>query len=211
MIGQAANRELDARSFLDKSRVLGVLSVKGSINGLTLLNNELFVVRGCSKQVDAHNTNNFLSNPRSIKIEGSIYLWSLVASSWNNCLYISDPDLMVVHRYNLSDKVTTQWCVGGKCYGLSLTSTHNILVTMEDPKKIKEYTPNGISVREISLDGSMEYSKHSVQLSSDRLIVSHGWSESPHRVCIIDMSGRSIQAYGWYEGSSSGQWIIMVK
>ena len=78
MFGQAANRLLDARSFLDKSRVLGVLSLKGSINGLTFLKNELFVVRGWSTpQVDAYNTNNFFSNPRSIKIEGSMYLWSL--------------------------------------------------------------------------------------------------------------------------------------
>ena len=59
MFVQAANRLLDARSFLGKSRVLGVLSLKGSINGLTFLNNELFVVRGWSTQVDAYNTNNF--------------------------------------------------------------------------------------------------------------------------------------------------------
>jgi len=59
-------------------------------------------------------------------------------------------------------------------------------------------------IREIQLDGSMEYPMHSVQLSSDRFVVSHGWRESMHRVCIVDTSG-IIKCYGGAQGTAVGQ------
>ena len=57
----------------------------------------------------------------------------------------------------------------------------------------------------ISLDGSIESPQHTVQLSSDRLLVSHGSGDSPHRVCLVNMSGSIIQCYGGAGGSGDGQ------
>ena len=95
--------------------------------------------------------------------------------------------------------------MGGWCGGLSETSTYSVLVTLYDTKQIKEYTTDGSLMREISLDSSMERPWHSVQLSSDRLVVSHGWGGSLNRVCIVDMSGRINQSYGGSRGSGVGQ------
>jgi len=95
--------------------------------------------------------------------------------------------------------------VGGEGYGLSLTSTDNVLVTLGDTKQLNEYTPDGRLMREISLDSSIEHPWHSVQLSGDWFVVSHGWSGSLNRVCIVDTSGRIIQCYGGASGSGLGQ------
>jgi len=99
----------------------------------------------------------------------------------------------------------TNWSVGGECYGLSLTSTDNVLVTLWDTKEIIEYTPDGGLIREIELDSSIERLWHSVQLSSNRFVVSHGYRVSLNRVCLVDTSGRIIQCYGGAGGSGVGQ------
>ena len=178
---EAENR-LDARSFLDKPKLLEVIPGDGSITGISVLNSELFVVRGSvsPSQVNVYNTNSFTWT-RNITITGSSGLRAVVASPRYNCLYVSDPDLKAVHLYNLSNNVTTQWSVSGWCRRLSLTSTHNVLVTQWDTRRVKEYSPDGSRlIREISLDGSIEYPHHSVQLSSDQLVVSHGSGGTLH-------------------------------
>ena len=52
---------LDARSFLDKLKLLGRISIDGYVSGISVLNSELFVARnsGTSSQVNVYNTNNF--------------------------------------------------------------------------------------------------------------------------------------------------------
>jgi len=112
--------------------------------------------------------------------------------------------LTVVHRYNLSNNVITKWSVGGTCYRLSLTSTHNVLVTLWDTKQIQEYTPDGRLMRKISLDCSIGSPYHSVQLAGDRFVVGHS-SNSLQRVCLVDTSGRIIQCYRGARGSGVGQ------
>jgi len=152
---------LNAQSFLDKPTLLCVTSGEsGSIDGIKVLDTELFVVRGES-QVNVYNTNNFTLT-RNISITGSSELRAIVTSPHYNCLYISDVGLEVVHRYNLSNNVITKWSVSGLCWGLFLTSTYNVLVTLEDTKQINEYTTDGCLIREISLDSSIEDPYHSV-------------------------------------------------
>jgi len=94
--------------------------------------------------------------------------------------------------------------VGEDGWGLSLTSTGNVLVTPLFTKQIQEYTPDGRLIRKIRLDSSIEYPMHSVQLSSDRFVVSQ-FGPSLHRVCLVDTSGRIIQCYGGALGSGVGQ------
>jgi len=91
------------------------------------------------------------------------------------------------------------------CYGLSLTSTNNVLVTQYNTKQIKEYTPDGRLIREISLDSSIVSPRHSIQLSSNRFVVSHGRRESLHRVCLVNTRGHIIQCYGGARGSGVEQ------
>jgi len=152
----------------------------------------------------AYNTSNF-NLTRKISITGSSNIWAIVASPRYNCLYISDNDKKVVYRFNLSNNVITQWSVGGTCHGLSLTSTHNVLISLRDPKQIQEYTQDGGFIREINLDSSIVNLVDSVQMSSDRFVVSHKDGGTLHRVCLVDTCGRIIQCYGGAIGSGVGQ------
>jgi len=172
------------------------------VGGMTVLGSELFVVRYGSPHLNVYNTNTFAWT-RNITIADSVVLRSIVASLAYNCLYISDDELKVVHRYDLESNVLTNWSIGGNCYGLSLTSTNNVLVTLGRTRQIVEYTPAGVLIREITLDSSIEHPMHSVALSSDRFVVSHRGSQ--HRVCIVNTNGSIVQCYGGVRGENVGQ------
>jgi len=197
---------LNAQSFLDKPTLLSVIfsGRSGSIHGITVLDSELFVVRGGSRPVNVYNTNNF-TLARNILIAGSSDLRAIVVSSRDDCLYISDVELKVVHRYNLSNNVVTKWSVSGTCLGLSLTYTGNVLVTQRHTNQIREYTPDGRFIREIRLDSSIEGPRHSIQLFNGQFVVSHCSGKSLQRVCLVDTSGDIIKSYGGAVGSGVGQ------
>ena len=88
--------------------------------------------------------------------------------------------------------------------GLSVTRNHHLLVTLESSKRIREYTTHGDVTREINLDVSIDYPRHSIELSSGQFVVCHADS-TQHRVCTVDTSGRIVQSYGGRKGSSAGQ------
>ena len=197
---------LDVLWLVNKPRLLHVISGSAHAHAVTVLNNELFVVRSSpssSSQVNVYSTDKFTFN-RNIAITDSQFLAAITA--FNNCLYVSDIVLNVVYRYNLSTNETIKWSVGGSCFGLSLTSTNTILAAILSMKQIREYTPDGGLIRAISLDRSIERPEYCLQLSSDRLVVSHASIDTQqHRVCIVDMSGSIIQCYGGFAGTNAGQ------
>jgi len=198
--------EFNIRSFLNNSTLLTVISGSGATTGLAVVDIQLFAVRAISSRVNVYNSNDFTPT-HNISITGASYLIAMVASPRHNCIYVSDrvygPN--VIYKYSLSDNVITKWYGGGDIYGLSVTNTSNVLVTVYNTKEIKEYTPNGSLVRVISLNDSIEGPWHSVQLSSDRFVVSHGINDQLHRVCIVDTNGSIITCYGSKGGSNVRQ------
>jgi len=175
------------------------------------LGSELFVViqhrsltGAKTLKVDVYSTNSFTLT-RSIPINDSYSLWAIVASPLYSCIYTSDVGHEAVHRYNLSSSVLQDWSVGGICWGLSLTSTNNVLATLWGTNQIQEYSPYGVWIRLVSLDSTIVSPYHSIQLSGDRFVVSHTTSSLQHRVCIVDSSGRIVQCYGGFAGSGVGQ------
>ena len=197
---------LNTGTFLDKLQWRCNYIVKASVRGLAVLGTEIFVVHDRSSQVDAYYTNNFTLS-RDITIHGSQNHFAILASARHNCLYINDVGQRVIYRYYLENKIITQWSVGGDCYGFSLTAANNLLVTMYNDKQIKEFTPDGQLIREISLDISIQSPWHSVQYSDDLIVVSDngGPRNEIHQVCMIDMNGRIIRSYGGRRGSGVGQ------
>ena len=101
----------------------------------------------------------------------------------------------------------THWSVGGNCCSFSLTAANNLLVTMNNDIQIKEFTPDGQLIREISLDTSIQGPWHSVQYSDDLIVVSDNGRprNEIHQVCMIDMNGRIIRSYGGPSGSGVGE------
>jgi len=82
-----------------------------------------------------------------------------------------------------------------KCY--------NILAALYNTRRIQEYATLGSLIREISIDRSIGFLWHCVQLSTGNFVVSHYGGQ--HRVCIVGTSGNIIQSYGEFPGSGVGQ------
>ena len=132
------------------------------------------------------------------------------------CIYICGGDDKCVHRVPLLsgddvddddvDADETMWSVNDEADGLSVTDTHNVLVTCPDVKKLKEFTTNGKLLRQIKLPQEVVSPWHAIQLSSGEFVVRHGDSTAPvNRVCLIDCDGHVVKSYGGSAGSGSQQ------
>lgn len=163
-----------------------------SVGAVTTLDGSVFIVRHDSKQVEIYDAAQLELN-RTIDVLGlGAQVYGLVAH--DNFLYISDWDNQYVHRVNLEDETCTKWSVGNQPAGLSLTSTHNILVTCHGAGKVQEYSPDGVLIKEISLDDQVRLAWHAVPLSNGQLAVSY---EGPqHQISIIDNNGHVVKSYG---------------
>jgi len=138
------------------------------ITGITVLGNEVFVIRNTSQQVNAYNSNSFAST-RNINFSGSKGVQGIVACPHNNCLYLSASKEKVLHRYDLRDCVAAQWLVGGKCWELSVTKHHTVLASLKDEMRIQEYTTYGSIIKDISLSPARP--EHCVQRSDDNFVI----------------------------------------
>jgi len=187
--------DLNLTAFTVNTAVLQVVMANGRITGLTALNNTLFVVRdGLSVGVDVYDSNNF-TLLRSLSLPAYARPWAILGNPQYNYLYMTDTVRNVIYLYNLSSNVVTNWTIGGICYGLSLTSSFNILATLNDVSRVEEYTAGGCFVQGFGLDSSIQYPFHCVQLSSGFFGVIHQGAVQV-RVCVVDQRGSVIQCYG---------------
>jgi len=195
---------LKSNEFLNTRAINPVVHEKGFIYGITVLNSELFVVRGSSQgEVKVYNSSN-LRSIRTLTVPGSKRLQRIVACPSSNCLYISDARLEIIYRFDVGTNIVIcSWSVGGACRGLSLTSSHSILATFVETRHVREYTQDGSLIREIRLDDSIERPLHCIQLSIDQFIVCHEGIQQ--RVCIVDTNGRVVKSYGGPQGSGVEQ------
>ncbi len=185
-------------------RVLHVIQdERGLVYGLATLGDELFVVSEKSPSVHVYRASDFVES-RQISVPDMKYPVSLAACPHNNCLYVSDYQLKLIHRVDLSSSSVSKWSVGDTPWGLSVTRNHHLLVTLPSSKRIREYTTHGDVMREINLDVSIDSPLHSIELSSGQFVVCHTGAIE-HRVCTVDTSGRIVQSYGGPKGSSAGQ------
>ena len=122
------------------------------------------------------------------------------------CLYISDPDAECVHRLGLQGNAT-QWPVSDELHSLSVNAAHNVLVGCRVVRKIKEFSPRGDLLRDVTLPDDVINPWHVIQLTSGQFIVCHGGPGDPvHRVCTVSADGREIvRSHGGQPGSDAGQ------
>jgi len=170
---------------------------------MTVLSNELFITRHFKSSVEVYDSISFVLT-RSFMIPDTDSLNVLIACPTKNCLYITDFSVQnVIHRYDLSSNLSTKWTVGGKCSGLSLTNTGNILVTLFNDNRVQEYTTQGKLARDIYLDRSIVYPLHCIQMSTGHLVVCH--YRTMHRICIVNSYGDIVHSYGGPPGSDIEQ------
>lgn len=104
-----------------------------------------------------------------------------------------------------------RWQIDGGPIGLSVSASHNVLVTCcFSPYRLKEYTTAGNLVREIRFQLPAEIARpwHAIQLPTGHFLVSHGVGDGTlHRVCVVDAAGALVEGrcYGGKAGSGDGR------
>jgi len=93
---------------------------------------------------------------------------------------------------------------------LSVNSAYNVLVTCRMVRKIKELSPWGDLLRDVTLPDDVINPRHAIQLTIGQFIVCHGGRGDPvHRVCTVSADGREIvHSHGGQPGSDTGQYDV---
>jgi len=171
------------------------------IGGITTLNKKLFVYYLGNSDITVYDTDTYNILERlQVPLLGSVS--DMTSCKTHQCVYIADPAKNEIHRVVNIDTVTS-WSIDDEPRGLSVNSVCNVLVTCYYVGKVKEFTTDGKLIRAINLESSIVHPLHTVELTTGQLVVCHGFgNDAVHRVCIVNSSGRVLQAY---IGSSSGQ------
>ena len=125
------------------------------------------------------------------------------------CLYISDPFAECVHTLD-AESNATRWPVSDGPRGLSVNAADNVLVTCPYVRKIKEFSPRGDLLRDVTIPDDIINPWHAIQLTSGQFIVCHGrHDDRVHRVTTISAEGREIvHSHGGQRGSDTGQYDV---
>ena len=177
---------------------------RGHVTAVTSLDDDVFVVRLNSQQVEVYDAVNFTLQ-RHITVPGlGRRAYRMIACVRNKCLYLSDFDKSNVHRVELSgSNAVKKWSVASSPRGLSVNIAHNLVVTCCKANRLKEYTTNGKIVREICLQTGVKSPWHAVQLSTGDYVVSQ--QTSPGVVSVVGVDGQVVHSYGQSQTSDVGQ------
>ena len=205
-----------------------VPKLSGSVTGIAVLNDRMYVSHNVDGQIAVYCPANFQfqqylncycssCRKRSGYISQCCYplygygytleLQHVVACDINNCLYISIQD-----RYNGNRicKVAVDqnnklfcWFVHGtipQC--LSVTSSGNVLVAVTNANVMQEYSQQGQLIRQTKLQpAGITNPIHAVQLSNDHFGVTHHGPK--HQFSIVNSDGQLVQRYGSDAGDMS--------
>jgi len=181
-----------------------VIQGRGRVTAVTSLDDDVFVVRDNSQQVEVYDAVTFALQ-RHIIVHGlGSYTPGMTACARNKCLYLSNYDNRSVHRVELSgSNAVKKWSVTGGPRGLSVNIAHNLVVACHEANKLQEYTTHGSLVREICLQAGMKFPWHAIQLSTGDYVVSQ-W-KSPGVVSVVGVDGQVVHSYGPSQTSDVGQ------
>jgi len=175
--------------------------------GVTSLGEEIYLLR--PKDVDEVEVYDVISYRllRCLTVPNIRGFTDMTSCEHFLCLYIGDPLAECIHRLDLQGNAT-KWQVNDFLSSLSVNSDHNLIVTCAKVRKIKEFSPRGDLLRDVTLPDDVIKPGHAIQLTSGQFIVCHGSLNDPiHRVCKISSDGRNIvQSHGGQWGSNVGQY-----
>ena len=77
---------------------------------------------------------------------------------------------------------------------ISMTTSHNVLVTIQWKRLIREFTTHGQLMREINIDTKINVPWQSIETSSGRIVVTD-W-DYKSKLHLLDSNGQTIKIYG---------------
>jgi len=163
--------------------------------GVTSLAGEVFVLRHKEHdQLEVYDAITYCLQ-RCLTVPNIRGLVDIISCDHYLCVYVSDHVVECIHRLDSQGKAATQWPVNDTSFGLSVNTAHNLLITYNVVRKIKEFSTHGDLLREITLPDDVIHPWHAIQLTSGQFVVCHGslFRKDPvNRVCIISADGRQI-------------------
>ena len=179
------------------------------VMGVTSLGEEIYLLRPKDvEQVEVYDVISYRLL-RRLSVPNALGFSDMTSCQHFLCLYIGVPDAECIHRLDLQGN-STMWPVNDKPAGLSVNADHNLTVTCDEVRKIKEFSPRGDLLRLVTLPDDIINPYHAIQLTNCKFIVCHGEVGDPiHRVCKISSDGRvTIQSHGGERGSDVGQYDV---
>jgi len=176
---------------------------------MTLLADEVYVLKLKKRhQVKVYDVVNFRLQ-RRITVPNTRGFLDMTSCEHYMCVYIADCNVECVHRLDVEGAVT-RWAVNDVPCGISVNAAHNVLVTCDEVRKIKEFSSRGDLLRELTLPHDVINPWHAIQTRNGEFIVCHGdLGDEVHRVCKITEDGRAIvQSHGGQPGSDIGQYFV---
>lgn len=161
-------------------RVIHTIYGEDTVRGLTVLNNELFVLRSC-EPVDIYSTTDFtLLRPFTVRDAVPDNLRDIVSCSRKRCVYILDSgeNSYCIHRLGLDGSVC-KWPLAEKSSTVTVTGSSDLLLVCSDPDSITKSlklisSENGECLRELYMLPELESDRnavissfHGIQLKDD--------------------------------------------
>jgi len=176
--------------------------------GVTTLGKHVYVLRWKKRdQVEVYDVIAYCLQRCLTVRNGGVFI-DMSLCKHSRCLYISDPGISHIHRLSLGLRGNaTKWPVSDKPRGVSVNAAHNVLVTCPFVRKIKEFSPRGKLLRDVTLPDGIVHPWHAIQLTSGQFVVCHGRADDPvHRVCTVSADCHEIvSSHGGQRGSDTGQ------
>jgi len=182
-----------------------------TVNGVTSLADEIYLLRRKEReQVEVYDITYRLQRCLTVpNIRGVI---DMTSCEHNRCVYIGDHIGECVHILDVRKGAVTRWAVNDEPRGLSVNAAHNVIVTCNEVRKIKEFSLRGDLLREIVLPDDVINPCHAIQTRSGQFILCHGDSDDAvNRVCMMSDDGRHIvHSHGGQRGSNTDQsgWLV---
>ena len=126
----------------------------------------------------------------------------MVACDFSNCLYAASQNNSICKFALGQNNTLYSWSVGSNPRGLSVTSSHNLLVATTGDNCLSEYSTGGNLLRQISLQPTgISNPVHAVQISEDQFAVTH--HGPTHQFSIVGSDGQLIRSYSGNAGDLS--------
>jgi len=175
--------------------------------GVTSLADEIYVLRGKARdEVEVYDVITYRLQ-RRLTVPDLRSCTDMTSCEHYRCLYIASYIAECMHRLDVQGAVT-RWDVNDKPQGLSVNAAHNVLITCDEVRKIKEFSSHGDLLRELTLPDHVINPWHAIQTRDGQFIVCHGVpDDAVHRVCKISVDGHDIVlSHGGQRGSDIGQY-----
>ena len=179
------------------------------VRGVTLLGDELYVLRQKERdQVEVYDVTNYHLQ-RCLTIPSTHRFTDM--TSCENYVYVANyTESYMYGLYADEQGAGTWWCIKDKPVGLSVNAAHNLLVTCDAVRKIKQFNLHGDFLRAMTLPDDVINPRHAIELKNFQFVVCHGFcGDAVHRVCKISADGHHIvQSHGGQPGSDIGHYDV---